>query len=61
MGRVNSAISRVFRGRRKRRKRVKAVVLLDEKEIGDKAVETALKECVNTLVNTVKFYILVTV
>lgn len=40
--------------------RVKAVVLLDEKEIGDKAVETALKECVNTLVNTVKFYILVT-
>lgn len=41
--------------------RVEAVVLLDEKEIGDKAVETALKECVNTLVNTVKFYILVTV
>lgn len=41
--------------------RVKAVVLLDEKEIGDKAVETALKVCVNTLVNTVKFYILVTV
>lgn len=29
--------------------RIEAVVLLNMKEIGDKAVETALKECVNTL------------